>query len=182
MSHGADNTSADTDTVDLEESLEVLLGEQVTEEGRVESIGGGAAESYNADEIEGESSGVEWNRRLLEHGLVESLITDEDFGLDRVALVQGVGMFDNLVSTGFLCDVGHLVQWSKDVVVLDVEAQVRLENGMLQKRQKPRGNFSFLSPTGMHDLQTISHMLLVRTFWDRVISLDGPPRGEQTRE
>jgi len=113
LGHRADNTSSDSDIADAKELLEFVLGEQVTEEGGIESVGGRAAESDHRDQVKLNSDQIARIRGLLEHGLVKSLITDEDLGGHNVVLVERtvvIVMFGNMRVDVLLRDVCHRVQ------------------------------------------------------------------------
>lgn len=62
----------------MEEVLEVLVGKKGTEEGTIVTVGGRTAEADGADEIEHHGGPAEWTRWLLDQGLLESLITNDD--------------------------------------------------------------------------------------------------------
>ena len=111
LGHGGDNTSTNTDVANTKEGLEAFVTKQVTEHGTIESVGGGAEETDDRDEVELDGYGVPWNRRLLEHGLGVVVIAMDKLGLDDVSLVKGSVLV--LVDIGaqlFLADVGHCIE------------------------------------------------------------------------
>lgn len=59
----------------MEEVLEGWVGEKSSEERSIVSVGGRAEEADTDDEIEHKRVGAEGARGLLEHGLLEGLIT-----------------------------------------------------------------------------------------------------------
>lgn len=130
LGHRADNTSLNAHIADIEEGLEMLLGEKVTEEGRVETVGGRAAEPNNRDQVKLNSDPVAGLRGLLEHGLVESLISDEDFGGHDLVLVERVVvvvMFGDMRVDVLLRNVCHRVQMRGGFADMSKGAQVCLE-------------------------------------------------------
>ena len=111
LGHGADNTGTDTDVGDAEECLEAIVTEQVTEHARVETVGGGAEEANHADQVELDGNGVEWNWRLLDHGLGVVVVSMDKLGLDDVALVEGrVFLFVDIGAQLLLAEVGHCIE------------------------------------------------------------------------
>ena len=60
----------------MEETLKVFVGEKGAEERSIISVGGRAEEADTDDEVEHKRVGAEGARGLLEHGLLEGLITN----------------------------------------------------------------------------------------------------------
>lgn len=72
--HGGDDTGFDTSSAHVKELLELRVGEESSKEGAIETVGGRAAEGDGTgDQKDG---GGKSGRRLLEHGLLEGLITN----------------------------------------------------------------------------------------------------------
>jgi hypothetical protein len=67
------------------EVVEVLVGEKSTEEGTIITVGGRAAESYQADQ--NQEGRAEDMRGLLYLGLLEGLITNDDLGGGDLSLL-----------------------------------------------------------------------------------------------
>lgn len=67
-------TSTDTLVIDAKEVHEVAVGEKGSEKRTIVTVGGRAAEGYHTGEDEDRSCHL--RRGLLDHGLLESLITD----------------------------------------------------------------------------------------------------------
>lgn len=61
----------------MEEALEVGVGEKSAEERSIISVGGRAEEADADDEVEHQGVDAEGARWLLEHGLLEGLITND---------------------------------------------------------------------------------------------------------
>ena len=82
----------------MEKVLEIVVGKESSEEGPVISVGSGAKKSHDDNEVEHHRVGTEGARRLLEHRLLESFITDDHLnggnGLFLVKLWQAVSTPD----------------------------------------------------------------------------------------
>ena len=85
--HGGDDTSPGTGVGNVEKGLEVLVGEESTEEGTIVTVGGRTAESDGAAEVEAEGCRGERPWRVLDHGGLESLITDNNLHLSNLGLL-----------------------------------------------------------------------------------------------
>lgn len=85
--HGGDDTSPGTGVGNVEEGLEVLVGEESTEEGTIVTVGGRTAESNGAAEVEAERCLGEWSWRVLNHGGLESLITENNLHLSNLGFL-----------------------------------------------------------------------------------------------
>lgn len=67
------HTGTDTLVIDIEELLEIFVGEKSSEKRTVVTVGGGTAESDHAGEDKDRSGDL--GRGLLDQGLLESLVT-----------------------------------------------------------------------------------------------------------
>lgn len=85
--HGGDDTSPSTGVGDPEEVLEVLVGEESTKEGAIVTVGGRTAESDGAAEVKAERCLGEGPWRVLDHGGLESLITENNLHLSNLGLL-----------------------------------------------------------------------------------------------
>jgi hypothetical protein len=86
--HGGNDPCPGTVVLDTEEVLEIAVGEKGPEKGAVVTIGGGAAESDDRDEVEEEGRRAEWGRRLLQESLLKGLISDDDLDLGDILLIR----------------------------------------------------------------------------------------------
>ena len=85
--HGGDDTSPGTGVGDVEVGLKVLVGEKSTEERSIVTVGGRTAESDGADEVEADRCLGESAWRILDHGGLESLITENNLHLSNLGLL-----------------------------------------------------------------------------------------------
>ena len=140
LGHGSDNASTNTDRANRHEVLEVSVVEQVTEEGGIETVGGGAAESDDGEGIQHEGCRCEWLWWFLQHCLSIVVVTNNKLGLDDVMLVDGAAFsLMDIVQVLLVVEVCHRIQIRERVCRWcwrSTEIVMLLRNGDGEKRKR----------------------------------------------